>query len=82
MIGDKIQMYGINKSLKKLFIDNKIPKEYRDIIPILCDDVGIIYVPFVGVADRVFDKESSDGFFVQTIFKTIEKERWSCSNEK
>ena len=49
--GDKICIRGINRSLKKLFIDNKIPKEYRDIIPIIFDDEGIIYVPFIGISE-------------------------------
>ena len=31
--GDKIFVNGMNKSLKKLFIEKKIPKEYRDTIP-------------------------------------------------
>lgn len=76
MVGDKITIKGINKSLKKLFIDKKVPKEYRDIIPIICDEEGIIYVPFVGIADRVFPKDSDKKRFINITFNTIDKERW------
>ncbi len=81
-IGDKIIIKGVNKSLKKLFIDNKIPKEYRNIIPIFFDDVGIIYVPFVGITDRVFSNNADDAMMITTVFNTIDKERWSISYEK
>ncbi len=81
-VGDKIFIHGVNKSLKKLFIDNKIPKEYRDIIPIFFDDMGIIYVPFIGVADRVYKNDVSNGLYLKTVFNTIDNERWSSAYEK
>ncbi len=81
-VGDKICINGINKSLKKLFIDKKIPKEYRDIIPIIFDDKGIIYVPFVGVADRAKATKEEDKRYIKVVFNTIDKERWSNAYEK
>ncbi|MBO5869951.1 MAG: tRNA lysidine(34) synthetase TilS [Clostridia bacterium] len=81
-VGDKIFIKGMNKTLKKLFIDKKVPKEYRNIIPIIFDEEGIIYVPFVGVADRVIQKENNDTIYITTIFNTIEKERWTNAYEK
>lgn len=81
-VGDKICIHGINKSLKKLFIEMKIPKEYRNIIPVVFDDLGIVYVPFVGIADRVFAKDSKDIVYIKTTFNTIEKERWNDAYEK
>ncbi len=81
-IGDKILIHGMHKSLKKLFIENKIPKEYRDIIPILSDDEGIIYVPFVGISDRVYPKNSENVKVVTTIFNTIDTERWMNAYEE
>ena len=80
--GDKIIIKGVNKSLKKLFIDNKIPKEYRNIIPIFFDEKGIIYVPFVGISDRVFSKKCENMITITTVFNTIDKERWSLSYEE
>ena len=81
-IGDKIVINGVNKSLKKLFIDKKIPKEYRNIIPIFCDEKGIIYVPFVGPSDRVNPKNANMLLYIKTIFNSIDKERWMSVDEK
>lgn len=50
--GDKITLPGGTKTLKKLMIDRKIPKQKRDLIPILCDDSGVLGVWSVG-ADSV-----------------------------
>ncbi len=80
--GDKICIRGINRSLKKLFIDNKIPKEYRDIIPIIFDDEGIIYVPFIGISDRVKPTSQSNNKTITTIFNTIDPERWKNAYEE
>lgn len=52
--GDTIRLPGGSKSLKKLMIDRKIPAAYRDSIPVLCDDGGILGVWSIGVnQDRV-----------------------------
>lgn len=79
--GDRIRIFGVNKSLKKLFIEKGIPKEYRDIIPVICDSEGIIYVPFVGISDRVFTKNDAT-LCVKTVFHSIETERWVKAYEK
>ena len=47
--GDTIRLPGGTKSLKKLFIDRKIPAAQRDQIPILCDEMGILGIPGIGV---------------------------------
>ena len=47
--GDAIRLPGGTKSIKKLFIDRKIPAARRDQIPILCDDAGIIGIPGISV---------------------------------
>ena len=47
--GDTIRLPGGTKSIKKLFIDRKIPAARRDQIPILCDDAGILGIPGIGV---------------------------------
>jgi len=54
--GDSIRLHGGSKSLKKLFIDRKIPAAQRDRIPVVCDEQGILGVYSVGVnLDRVAD---------------------------
>ena len=47
--GDSIRLSGGTRSLKKLFIDRKIPAAQRDRIPIICDDAGIIGIYGIGV---------------------------------
>ena len=47
--GDTIRLPGGTKSIKKLFIDRKIPAARRDQIPILCDEAGILGIPGIGV---------------------------------
>ncbi len=46
--GDAIRLEGGTKSLKKLFIDRKIPASQRSRIPVVCDDTGILGVYTIG----------------------------------
>ena len=54
--GDAMRLSGGTKSLKKLFIDRKIPADHRDQIPVLADGQGIIAVYGIGVN---LDRKSS-----------------------
>lgn len=47
--GDKIRLSGGSKSLKKLFIDRKIPAADREQIPVVSDETGILGVYSIGV---------------------------------
>ena len=47
--GDAIRLNGGTKSLKKLFIDRKIPAAHRDAVPVICDDAGVLGVYGIGV---------------------------------
>ena len=49
--GDTICLSGGTKTLKKLFIDRKIPAQMRNRIPVLCDEKGVLAVCGIG-ADR------------------------------
>ena len=46
--GDRIRLTGGSKSLKKLFIDRKIPASRRDRIPVIADEQGILGVYGIG----------------------------------
>ncbi len=46
--GDSITLSGGSKSLKKLFIDRKIPAGKRPRIPVICDEAGILAVGGIG----------------------------------
>lgn len=60
--GDKIRMGGMSKSVKKLMCDKKIPLDVRSRIPMICDNDGILAIPFVGIRDnaKYKDEKSSD----------------------
>lgn len=47
--GDTLRLPGGSKSLKKLFIDRKIPAAQRDSLPVLADEGGILGVYSIGV---------------------------------
>ncbi len=46
--GDTMRAYGGTKSLKKLFIDKKIPAHQRLQIPVIADDAGVLGVYGIG----------------------------------
>jgi len=47
--GDTMRLPGGSKSLKKLFIDKKIPRPARDTLPVIADDGGVLGVGGIGV---------------------------------
>ena len=47
--GDSIRLTGGTRTLKKLFIDRKIPAAQRQRIPVLCDGEGILAVHTIGI---------------------------------
>jgi len=52
--GDRIRLKGGTKSLKKLFIDRKIPANKRMNVPVLADDKGVLGVFGIGAnLDRI-----------------------------
>lgn len=52
--GDSIRLSGGSKTLKKLFIDRKIPAACRDRIPVLADEGGLLGVYSIGAnLDRI-----------------------------
>ena len=54
--GDTMRLSGGTRSLKKLFIDRKIPAMQRCIIPVVVDDEGILGVYGIGAnLDRLSD---------------------------
>ena len=54
-------MGGMHKSVKKLLCDKKIPLDERCRIPMICDNDGIVAIPFVGVRDSSDPKKKRDG---------------------
>ena len=46
--GDRITLPGGTRTLKKLFIDKKIPASRRNRIPVIADDAGVVLVAGIG----------------------------------
>lgn len=64
--GDSMRLPGGSKSLKKLFIDRKIPAQQRQRIPVIADDAGVLGVFGIGV-NR--DRTGTD---IQILFEEVE----------
>ena len=60
--GDTVFYGGMTHKLKKLYNDRKIPRALRSLIPVLCDDKGIVWVPGFGVRDDGVGAEGEDLF--------------------
>ena len=52
MSGDAITLPGGTKSLKKLFIDRKIPRIQRPLVPVITDEQGILAVAGIGPDEK------------------------------
>lgn len=52
--GDRVRSFGDNRrrSLRRLFIDAKVPRVQRDSIPIICDQDEILWVPGLRRSER------------------------------
>lgn len=64
--GDEIYFHGMHRKLRRLYNEKKIPPRIRQQLPLLCDDKGILWAPFVGMRDDVsFDGE--DDYMVELL---------------
>ncbi len=66
--GDTIVLHGHHRSLKKLMCDAQLPLSLRDALPVICDESGIVFVPYIGVRDGM----SAQKFEKVTYIKLIE----------
>ena len=68
--GDKISPAnrGCTKSLKKLFNELEIPVEYRDNIPVITDDNGIIGIYGYAVDERVKVSDSTKNVLILNVY--------------
>lgn len=60
--GDSIRLAGkgCTKSLKKLFNELKLPSAERDSIPLIADDMGVIWIYGIGVSERCAVTEKTE----------------------
>ncbi len=55
---------NVSKSLKKLFTEENIPIEIRDRIPVISDDLGVVWVYGFGVTKRCCASHHSDNIII------------------
>lgn len=65
--GDAYRTGRMTKKVKKLLCEKKVPVEERAALPFVCDDEGILYIPYLPPADRILSHEAEE----KTIFLTI-----------
>lgn len=58
--GDKIFSGGMNRLTKKLYCERRIPRDVRNILPVFCDDDGIVWIPELDVRDGVTAEDGGD----------------------
>ncbi len=67
--GDTIRLPGGTKSLKKLFIDRKIPARLRQSIPVVADDMGLLAVYGIGAN---LDRRDAPGTWISITVELTE----------
>ena len=72
--GDSIRLKGRRgtKSLKKLFIEERIPVRKRSIIPVISDDEGVLGIYKLGVGTRAVPKSGDSA--IMLIFEDLRRE--------
>lgn len=78
--GDRIRRGGMHRRLRKLCNEKGIPPRLREQMPLLCDEEGILWAPYIGARDGalIFEKYPSgeDGsrfaegekYFIEVLF--------------
>ncbi len=65
--GDTIVLRGHRRSVKKLMNEKKLTLGLRESLPIICDEGGILYVPYIGLRDGVAAKNSESKIYITLI---------------
>ena len=68
--GDTIRLNAGTKSLKKLFIDKKIPAAMRNTVPVIADDAGVLGIAGIGAN---LDRLSTGGNAVRIEIEKTER---------
>lgn len=58
--GDKLCRFGVHHDVRKMISEQNIPLSLRPALPCFYDDEGLLFVPFIGVADRVYTKDGEN----------------------
>ena len=66
--GDRVQMNGMSKSVGKALGEIGVGPEARHRLPVICDEDGIFWVPYLGLCDRARDPEASFVFTMRLTY--------------
>lgn len=69
--GDSYVYGKITRKLKKLFNDKSISPQKRPLIPVICDETGILWVPGFGVRDSEKKSETPTNIYIAIAYKAI-----------
>ena len=74
--GDRFVPLGMNghKKIKDFFIDEKVPKNERDRIRIVCDDEKIIWIENMRLDDRCKITETTNNIMILSFQELVERE--------
>jgi tRNA(Ile)-lysidine synthetase-like protein len=61
--GDTIRYGNMTRKIKTLYSDAKIPRSKRALLPLLCDNVGVVWAPGFGVREDRDKKNSKEPLY-------------------
>ena len=62
--GDTILLRGHHRSVKKLMNEKKLDLALRESLPLICDDNGILFIPYIGARDGIVAKNSESKIYI------------------
>lgn len=66
--GDTIIVNGMTKLTKKLYCEKKIPLDQRGLLPVFCDNEGIVLIPTVAIRDGVSASDEKEAIHIYYAF--------------
>ncbi len=67
--GDIFRYGGMNRKVKKIMSEKKIPADRRDRIPMLCDDEGIIWIPGFPLRDGMAPCDGDKSVYISCLYR-------------
>lgn len=59
--GDRILMGGMHREVRRLYREAGLSMDVRARLPLLCDEEGIVWIPYVGARDGAEERDLSHG---------------------
>ncbi|MCF0121353.1 MAG: tRNA lysidine(34) synthetase TilS, partial [Oscillospiraceae bacterium] len=64
--GDSVRLkgHGVTKPVRKLMMERRIPRDERELVPVIADEKGILGVCFCGEDERGLDKSEKESIII------------------